>query len=92
MSTVPDGQRTARFRAVIVVVMPDGQELLEESVLEGVITLAPSGESGFGYDPVMFVPWLGQTVAELSVEAKNAISHRGRAAMKMATRLREIAP
>ena len=92
MRDVPDGQRTARFRAVIVVVMPDGQELLEESVLEGVITLAPSGESGFGYDPVMFVPWLGQTVAELSVEAKNAISHRGRAAMKMATRLREIAP
>ncbi len=88
MKDVPAGERTARFRAVIVVAMPDGTELLEEGVLEGVITLAPSGNSGFGYDPVMFVPEAGKTVAELSVEEKNAISHRGQAAVKMALRLR----
>jgi XTP/dITP diphosphohydrolase len=90
MRDVPEGRRTARFRAVIVVAMPDGEELLEEGVLEGEITRTPSGESGFGYDPVMFVPEVGKTVAELSVEEKNAISHRGRAAVQMAQRLREM--
>ena len=91
MKDVPEGERTARFRAVIVVAMPDGTELLEEGVLEGEIAFSPSGESGFGYDPVMFVPEARKTVAELSVGEKNAISHRGRAAVKVAGRLREKA-
>ena len=90
MKEVPEGKRAARFRAVIVVAMPDGGELLEEGVLEGEIALAPSGDLGFGYDPMMFVPELGKTVAELSVEEKNAISHRGRAAANMASRLRDL--
>ena len=91
MKDVPEGNRAARFRAVIVVAMPDGTEFLEEGVLEGEIALAPSGDSGFGYDPVMFVPEVGKTVAELSMVEKNAISHRGRAAAKMASRLRAMA-
>jgi len=91
MKDVPEGLRTARFRAVIVVAMPGGTELLEEGVLEGEITRAPSGESGFGYDPVMLMPEMGKTVAELSVGEKNAISHRGRAAVKVAGRLKQIA-
>ena len=91
MKDVPEGLRTARFRAVIVVAMPGGTELLEEGVLEGEITRAPSGESGFGYDPVMLMPEMGKTVAELSVGEKNAISHRGRAAAKMTRRLRGMA-
>ncbi len=90
MQAVPEGKRAARFRAVIVVAMPDGGELLEEGVLEGEIALAPSGDLGFGYDPVMFVPELGKTVAELSVEEKKAISHRGRAAANMAEKLRDL--
>jgi XTP/dITP diphosphohydrolase len=92
MKDVPAGQRTARFRAVIVVTMPDGSELVEDGVLEGEITLVPSGNGGFGYDPVMFVPELGKTVADLTSDQKNAISHRGRAASKMAQRLRDDPP
>jgi XTP/dITP diphosphohydrolase len=91
MKDVPPGRRTARFRAVIVVLMPDGSELIEDGTLEGMISQAPSGAGGFGYDPVMFVPEQGVTVAQLSLEAKNAISHRGRAAAKMRERLRALA-
>jgi XTP/dITP diphosphohydrolase len=91
MKDVPPGRRTARFRAVIVVLLPDGSELIEDGTLEGVISQAPSGAGGFGYDPVMFVPEQGLTVAQLSLEAKNAISHRGRAAAKMRERLRALA-
>ncbi|MFA0750070.1 MAG: hypothetical protein SLRJCFUN_000473 [Candidatus Fervidibacter sp.] len=47
--------------------------------MEGVIATAPKGSGGFGYDPVFFVPELGKTLAELSVEEKNAISHRAKA-------------
>jgi XTP/dITP diphosphohydrolase len=88
---VPHGRRTARFRAIIVVLMPDGSELIEDGTLEGVISRAPSGAGGFGYDPVMFVPEQGLTVAQLSLDAKNAISHRGLAAAKMRERLRALA-
>jgi XTP/dITP diphosphohydrolase len=91
MKDVPPGRRTARFRAVIVVLMPDGSELIEDGTLEGVISRAPSGAGGFGYDPVMFVPEQGLTVAQLSLDAKNAISHRGLAAAKMRERLRALA-
>jgi XTP/dITP diphosphohydrolase len=91
MKDVPPGRRTARFRAVIVVLMPDGSELIEDGTLEGMISQAPSGAGGFGYDPVMFVPEQGVTVAQLSLEAKNAISHRGLAAAKMRERLRALA-
>jgi XTP/dITP diphosphohydrolase len=90
MSDVPEGQRLARFHAVIVVVMPDGSELREDGVLEGQITQSPSGAAGFGYDPVMYIPALGRTVAELSMDEKNAISHRGLAASRIAQRLREM--
>ena len=72
--------RSARFRTVIAVVYPDGREVLVDGVLEGVITLAPRGSGGFGYDPV-FAPdeTPGRTLAELSAEEKNTISHRARA-------------
>jgi XTP/dITP diphosphohydrolase len=91
MEEVPDGQRSGRFRAVIVVTMPDGAELIAEGVLEGEIARVPSGEGGFGYDPVMYVPSLDATVAELSLDAKNAISHRGRAARNMVELLKQHA-
>ncbi len=80
MSNVAPGQRTARFRSVVMVCFPDGTELAAEGVVEGVITVEPRGEGGFGYDPV-FAPVEadGQTFAEMGAEAKNALSHRGRA-------------
>ena len=77
---VPAPQRTARFRTVAMVCFPDGSELSAEGTLEGVITVEPRGEGGFGYDPV-FAPAEGdgRTFSELGPAAKNAISHRGRA-------------
>lgn len=91
MLEVPKSRRTARFRAVIAVVLPGGPVLEEEGVCEGAVAAAPSGEGGFGYDPVFLLPGRGVTMAELSAEEKNAVSHRGVAARKMAARLRELA-
>ncbi len=72
--------RAARFRCVIVLRTPDGEELVTEGSVEGSIAPSPRGEGGFGYDPV-FVPAEGdgRTFAEMSAEEKHAISHRGRA-------------
>jgi len=80
MRSVPPGERTARFRTVAMVCFPDGTELAAEGVVEGVIAVEPRGSGGFGYDPV-FVPAEGdgRTFAEMGPEAKNALSHRGRA-------------
>jgi XTP/dITP diphosphohydrolase len=80
MAKVPDAQRTARFRCVIALVWPDGEEDLVEGVCEGRIAREPTGTHGFGYDPVFFVPEYDRTMAELPPEVKNRISHRGRAA------------
>ena len=81
-------QRTARFRTVVMVVWPDGAELSVEGSVEGVIAAAPTGDGGFGYDPV-FVPIEadGRTFAEMGDE-KHEISHRGRAFRALAEALR----
>ena len=75
--------RTARFRTVIALVQ-DGKELLFEGIVEGKILQERVGEGGFGYDPV-FAPFEadGLAFAQMSAEAKNAISHRGRATKKL---------
>ena len=72
--------RTARFRTVIAVAYPEGRDVLVEGVLEGAITMAPRGSGGFGYDPV-FAPeeTPGRTLAELTADEKNTMSHRARA-------------
>ncbi len=76
---VPMEKRTARFRCAMAVAFSENEVLTAEGVLEGVITTEPHGAGGFGYDPVFFVPSLGKTLAELSIEKKNAISHRANA-------------
>ncbi len=80
-------QRTARFRTAVMVVWPDGEELLVEGAVEGWIALEPSGDGGFGYDPV-FVPAErdGRTFAQMGDE-KHEISHRGRAFRALAAAL-----
>jgi XTP/dITP diphosphohydrolase len=80
LEEVPAEQRRARFRSVIVLVGDDGSETVGEGTCEGAIGFAPRGEGGFGYDP-LFSPDAtpGRTMAELSLEEKNAISHRGAA-------------
>jgi XTP/dITP diphosphohydrolase len=72
--------RSARFRTVAILCFPDGRELVAEGVCEGVIASAERGDRGFGYDPV-FVPREGdgRTFAEMTIDEKHVLSHRGRA-------------
>lgn len=80
---VPEEQRTARFRCVAALVLPDGREFVTEGVCEGSIATAPAGEGGFGYDPVFYLPERGCTMAELPADEKNRLSHRARAAQAL---------
>lgn len=77
--------RSARFVCAIAAVLPDGRVLSTEGTIEGYIGYEERGNGGFGYDPIFMVPEYGCSTAELSAEAKNAISHRGKAlnAMKI---------
>jgi XTP/dITP diphosphohydrolase len=86
---VPDAERTARFRAVVAVVDPEGNERLFEGVVEGRLLRAPQGDDGFGYDPIFEVE-PGRTTAELTPEEKDAVSHRGKAVRAAAEYLRGL--
>lgn len=90
LESVPWGKRQARFRCVIAVATPDGRVRLYSGDCPGVITLEPRGEMGFGYDPVFYLPQLGRTMAELSLEEKNRLSHRGQAARKALPLLKRL--
>jgi XTP/dITP diphosphohydrolase len=91
MAEVPDEQRTARFRCVASVTFRDGREVYAEGSMEGVIAHEPRGEGGFGYDPIVYIPQLGCTVAELSPHQKDSFSHRGIAFRRLMEKL-EIEP
>jgi len=82
LKDVPEEKRTARFRCVIAIATPDEEVKICSGECRGFITLAPRGEHGFGYDPVFYLPELGKTMAELPLELKNQVSHRGQAARK----------
>jgi len=82
LSDVPWPERTAFFRCVIAVATPEGEVELCSGECRGMITLEPHGELGFGYDPIFYLPGLDKTMAELPMEIKNQISHRGKAARK----------
>ncbi len=73
------GDRRAKFVSAIVCVFPNGDVLRARGECHGLILRAPRGENGFGYDPVFYVPEKGRTMAQLTMEEKNAISHRGEA-------------
>ncbi len=79
---VPWEKRRAKFRCVIALATPDGQAELCSGECYGFITLEARGKQGFGYDPVFYLPQLGKTMAELPLEIKNRLSHRGQAAAK----------
>ncbi|MBU1651081.1 non-canonical purine NTP pyrophosphatase, partial [bacterium] len=76
MVGVPDEKRTARFRTVLAFVEKENIKLFE-GIVEGTITRERRGSNGFGYDPVFFATEKGMTLAEMSLEEKNVISHRG---------------
>ncbi|MBN2039582.1 MAG: XTP/dITP diphosphatase [Spirochaetes bacterium] len=87
---VPDAQRGARFVCVIAIVQPDGNEYITEGTCEGVITRREIGNNGFGYDPVLYLPELGKTMAELTIDEKNSLSHRAKALEKAKEILKKI--
>ena len=90
MQNVPPGKRSARFVCCLCLAAP-GKILLEaEGTLQGLIIEREIGENGFGYDPIFFVPELNKTVAQLTADEKNAISHRGQAIRRLKPKLLEM--
>lgn len=79
LQNVPWPQRTARFRCVVAIALPDGRCETASGSVEGYIDWQPRGEYGFGYDPIFYVPEFGCTMAQLEPAVKNRISHRARA-------------
>ena len=91
MKHVPDGLRQAAFVCFIVLAAPDGREWTVKGRCEGEIGRRLKGSGGFGFDPLFFLPGEGKTMAELPLDQKNAISHRGRALRKIREIVVEIA-
>ena len=88
---VPPNRRTARFRCVIAIAHPSGEVRTVDGAVEGVIAREPRGSNGFGYDPVFYLANRSRTMAELSLEEKNGLSHRARAAEKAVALLKPAA-
>ena len=82
LKEVPWEKRTARFRCVIAIATPEGRTELCHGECHGLIAFAPKGNNGFGYDPIFYFSELDKTMAELPLETKNQLSHRGRAALE----------
>lgn len=90
IQVIPRERWTARFHCVVAIALPDGRAYTTEGAIEGVITDQPRGSNGFGYDPIFYIPELDATMAELPSTTKNRISHRGLAAVKAKTLLRDL--
>ena len=79
LKEVPDEKRTAHFHTTIVGIKPDGTKLVANGRVDGHILHQLTGKNGFGYDPLFYVDELGKSMAQLTADQKNQISHRGRA-------------
>lgn len=90
MRSVPGPRRSAVFRTIVALASPEGLVQYREGRLEGRISLAPSGANGFGYDPVFYIPDEGRTLAELSNEEKNRLSHRAQGLQAILPLLKEV--
>lgn len=86
---VPDEKRTARFVCAIAAALPDGSTEVVRGTMEGCIGYEITGENGFGYDPIFYLPQFGCSSAELEPEKKNELSHRGEGLRKMRKVLEE---
>lgn len=89
LENVPDTARGAQFHCAIVAIAADGRRFDAEGIVRGEILRAERGENGFGYDPLFYVREFDKTTAELSMDEKNAISHRGKAVRKIVAVLKE---
>jgi XTP/dITP diphosphohydrolase len=87
---VPRERRTARFLTVAAIALPSGRVRVAQGTLDGVIAEEANGTLGFGYDPVFLVPALGKTLAQLSADQKNTISHRAKAFTQAKELLQEM--
>lgn len=90
MKGIPEALRNARFRCVAALATDNGGIETFDGVTEGIITQHPTGQAGFGYDPIFYSPELGCSFAEATAQEKNRVSHRGRAFRLAAQRLREL--
>ena len=86
---VPDGQRQAQFVCVITLVTPEGKVIQARGEVHGELLRAPAGEGGFGYDPIFYYPPFGKSLAEVSAEEKNQVSHRANALRVFYEKLKE---
>jgi len=82
LTGIPWEERTARFRCLIAIASPQGEVELCQGECRGIIAFEPKGENGFGYDPIFYLHQLEKTMAELTMDKKNEVSHRGQAARK----------
>ena len=87
---VEDKDRTARFVCAMAAVFPDGRHFTTRGTMEGIIAHEIKGANGFGYDPLFYIPSLGKTMAELTMEEKNKISHRGKALRALVSKLASL--
>lgn len=87
---VPEADRTARFVCAIAAVLPDGSKMSSEATYEGIIGYEEKGSNGFGYDPILYLPDRGCYSAELDIDEKNRISHRGKALENMKIQLQGL--
>ena len=90
MKDVPDGARGAKFVSCISCVFPDGRQVSARGECYGYILHEPQGNGGFGYDPLFFIPQAGKTMAQITPEEKNKISHRAKALEAFREKMREI--
>lgn len=91
MQNIPDEQRRGAFHCAIALAWPDGRCQTFEGRISGLIIHSERGDGGFGYDPLFMVPEYGKTTAELPLEIKNRISHRGMALRQVIPVLKELA-
>jgi XTP/dITP diphosphohydrolase len=90
LKDIPDDERTARFYCALAFAIPGEETRLYKGTIEGRITKEPKGSNGFGYDPIFYVPSKEKTMAELSADEKNEISHRAQAIRYLANDLDKI--
>ena len=90
LKDVPKEKRTARFVCCLCLASPEKILIETKGTLEGIITDKEIGTNGFGYDPIFFVPSLNKTVAQLTQEQKNSISHRGNAIRQLKDKLKDF--